>query len=109
MNKYTPINYGLDNYKQPKEKGKVLSTKVSADDYLAYSVLAKHLAGSENSYGNMSQLVKKSLDEFLIRRGINKGRFMKLKELIDPDGDYDKEYMRFFLYRPLSPFHLKNC
>lgn len=108
---YTASNYGPELNKKKrkdKDKGRVLSTKVPADDYPVYTVLAKYLVSDGFSYGKKSKLIKIALDEFLYRRGINNRRFMQNKEIIDEDGSYDKEYAEFLINRPLSPFHIKR-
>jgi metal-dependent amidase/aminoacylase/carboxypeptidase family protein len=73
---------------------RVLSTKVSEEDYGAYKIAADHLFE-----GSISQMIKIALRHYLRGQAVNDGKFEILKDAAKT-GDHGKINDAFFVLKP---------
>ena len=80
--------------KRKSQSTRVLSTKVSSEDYGAYKIAADHLFE-----GSISQMIKTALRHYLRGQAVNDEKFEILKDAAKT-GDLSKIDDAFFVLKP---------
>lgn len=93
-NSFNKVRNTRNNNKHKRPKTRVLSTKISSEDYQAYKVFA-----NEMFYGSMSEMVKTALRHELCTHAVDDEKFEILKYAAKT-GDFSRIDNSFFIRKP---------
>jgi hypothetical protein len=93
-NSFNNVAYTGRNNKHKRLETRVLSTKISSEDYQAYKVFA-----NEMFYGSMSEMVKTALRHELRANAVDDEKFEILKDAAKT-GDLSRIDNAFFVLKP---------
>ena len=93
-NSFNKVANTRNNNKRRRPETRVLSTKISSEDYQAYKIFADQMF-----YGSMSTMVKTALRHELRVNAVNDEKFKILKDAAKT-GDLSKIDNAFFILKP---------